>query len=180
MLRERLKRSLLIFLVTILVCTAHAQDLTGSWKGYIVKSDFSQFEQRYNIDIVFVHLQSNIVRCITNVYSKKSFQSRSEGLGIFNKKSNSLIFSETKYLQLASTSNAESCFFAFQLFYNKKGNETLTGIFRTRKDGSNYCSEGKVYLRKFIPKDEKVKIREERKVKRLIRKQRKKAIRDSK
>ena len=174
---KRLLRFLFICLLFASYCTANAQDVTGSWKGYLVESDFRQYEQRYNIEIAFEQLQNGLVKSIITVYKKKAFQSRTAGIGILNKKSNSLVFSEIKILQKADSSNAETCFMAFQLFYSKMGNEVLTGIFRTRKDAVNYCSEGKVYLRKFIPLEVKKKIREERKEKRALKKQRKKMIR---
>lgn len=180
MLRKSLYRYLFTFLLIVGSFSVDGQNITGNWKGYLVESDFRQFEQRYNIEIVFEHLQNNVVKSIITVYKKKAFQSKSESIGIFNAKSNSLIFSETKILEEADSSNPETCFMACQLFYTKIGNELLTGIFRTRKDANNYCSEGKVYLRKFIPIDQKIKMREQRKEKRAMKKQRKKLIRETK
>ena len=180
MLKKELIKCCLILILLFVVYSTKAQNITGNWKGYLVESDFRQYEQRYNLEIVFEQLPMDVVKCVIKVFKKKSFQSTSEGIGIYDRKLNSILFSETKFITIADSSNPENCFMACHLYYNKMGNETLTGIFRTRKDVNNYCSEGKVYLRKFLPKEEKIKIREKRKEKRIIRKQRKKLIKESK
>lgn len=175
-----IKCCMILFLLVVVYTSTKAQNITGNWKGYLVESDFRQYEQRYNLEIVFEQLPMDVVKCVIKVFKKKAFQSTSEGIGIYDRKLNSILFGEIKFITLADSSDPENCFMACHLFYNKMGNETLTGIFRTRKDVNNYCSEGKVYLRKFLPKEEKIKIREKRKEKRIIRKQRKKLIKATK
>lgn len=154
-------------------CFLMAQPVSGKWKGYFVESDFRQFEQRYNVELEIEVLPMNVIRCTTTIYKKKIFQSQSTGLGIINKNHQYIIFSENKFLTLNDSLVKEPCFVAFQLQYKSNGIETLTGIFRSKK-GSTYCSEGKVYVRKFIPQEVRKKIRQDRKEKRLNRKEKRK------
>lgn len=149
--------------------SGNAQTVSGKWKGYMVESDFRQYEQRYNVELEVEQLPMNIIKCTTTVYNKKRLVSKASGQGYNNTKHSYIIFSEIIFIAINDNIDKEPCLMACQLNYNKIGRETLTGIFRSKK-GSTYCSEGKVYLRRYIPKEERIKLRVERKEKRIQRK----------
>ncbi len=163
-----------LFVPIIIPFSGHSQNVSGKWKGYIVESDFRQYEQRYNVELEVVQLPMNVIKCTTTIYKKSSLISKATGQGFNNTKHNYIIFSEITFITINDSINKEPCLMACQLTYNKIGRETLTGIFRSKK-GSNYCSEGKVYLRRYIPQEERVKLREVRKEKRIERKTKRKS-----
>ena len=176
-IKNNMPKTFQIFFLYVLIVipfSGNSQTVSGKWKGYMVESDFRQFEKRYNVELEIEQLPMNIIKCTTTIYNKKRLVSTTSGQGYNNTKHNYIIFSEITFIIVNDSIDKEPCLMACQLTYNKIGRETLTGIFRSKK-GSNYCSEGKVYLRRYIPQEERVKKREERKEKRIERKTKRKS-----
>lgn len=169
-----MKMHLLPLLLLLVPIVSNAQSISGRWKGYVVESDFSQFEQRYQLEMEIEELPMQAVRCTTSIFRKGQLVSRSVGMGFFRKSLGYFVFGESTFLFVKDSSHDQHCKNAFRLTYETNVAETLRGISRSML-GTQPCGEGKVFLRRYVPKEIRQQQRAIRKEKRLERREKRKS-----
>ncbi len=145
----------LVFLLFILSASAGAQNITGIWKGYFVQKSFGYFEDRYRFEIQLEQLSNNALNGVTYSYKTTVFYGKAEMKGIYTKKTNNIVFNETKLVDVKIGDQSQPCLMTCYLEYDKMGSlQTLSGTYTSRnlKDGSD-CGSGKVYLEKATESD---------------------------
>ncbi|WP_207493283.1 hypothetical protein [Aridibaculum aurantiacum] len=145
----------LLFSLLIISANAGAQNLTGIWKGHFVQKSFGYYEDRYKFEIQVEQLANNALNGVTYSYKTTVFYGKADLKGIYTKKTNNIVFNETKLLEVKIGDQSQPCLMTCYLEYGKMGSlETLTGTYTSRnlKNGTD-CGNGQVYLEKVKESD---------------------------
>lgn len=148
------KSTLLLYLFFFSL-TADAQNLTGIWKGYFAQQSFGFFEDKYRFEVQMEQLANNALNGVTYSYKSTVFYGKASFKGIYTKKTNNILISETGMLELKIENKSEPCLMTCYLEYNKIGElEVISGTYTSQnlKDKKD-CGSGKVYLERSLTTD---------------------------
>ena len=148
------KSTLLLYLFFFSL-TADAQNLTGIWKGYFAQQSFGFFEDKYRFEVQMEQLANNALNGVTYSYKSTVFYGKATFKGIYTKKTNNILLSETGMVELKIEKKSEPCLMTCYLEYNKIGDlEVISGTYTSQnlKDKKD-CGSGKVYLEKSLTTD---------------------------
>lgn len=155
----RLKSTL--FFLLLLAGSADAQKLTGIWRGYFTSTDAGGIyrngmkEETYKYEVQIDQQSNDGVKGVTYSYKTTVFYGKAELQGIFTGSSRSVVFKETRLVDLKIGDKSEPCLMTCYLDYSKIGKlEVLEGTFISinTKDKSD-CGSGKVYLERVPTSD---------------------------
>lgn len=129
--------------------------LTGIWKGYFAQQSFGFFEDKYRFEVQMEQLANNALNGVTYSYKSTVFYGKATFKGIYTKKTNNILLSETGMVELKIEKKSEPCLMTCYLEYNKIGDlEVISGTYTSQnlKDKKD-CGSGKVYLEKSLTTD---------------------------
>src|SRR6478672_2001864 len=145
----------LLFAAFILFSTvAHAQSMTGIWRGYFL-TGLGMFRERYNYEVQINQLQNDGLRGVTYSYHTTTFYGKALLKGVYNATTKNIIFKEDTLVEMRAGFGTSACLFTCYLDYHKDSNiESLQGTFTSVKisDGSD-CGGGSVYLERVPESD---------------------------
>ena len=148
-----------LFSFLLLSYTAHAQKITGIWRGYFKSStgmyrDGAQ-EEMYKYEIQIEQQSNNGLKGVTYSYKSTVFYGKAELQGILSLPSKTLIIKEIKLLDVKINDKSEPCLMTCYLDYSRMGKlEILEGTFISVniKDKAD-CGSGRVYLERVTVSD---------------------------
>ena len=141
------KHSILFAACLLSLSFAHAQNMTGIWRGYFL-SGLGMFKEKYNYEVQINQLPNMGLRGVTYSYHVTTFYGKALLKGIYKTDAKNIIFKEDTLIEMRAGFNVSPCLFTCYLDYHKDGNtETLEGTFTSVKmsDGGD-CGGGTVYL----------------------------------
>lgn len=154
-----MRLNFILFILLLLTVTANAQKLTGIWRGYFSSTNSmlreGQREEHYKYEIQLDQQSTNGIKGVTYSYKTTVFYGKAEISGIYSPSSKSLIFKESKLVDLKIGDKSEPCLMTCYLDYSRIGKlEVLEGTFISInvKDKGD-CGSGKVYLEKVSTSD---------------------------
>lgn len=154
-----MRLNFILFILLLLNVTANAQKLTGIWRGYFSSTNSmfreGQREENYKYEIQLDQQSTNGIKGVTYSYKTTVFYGKAEISGIYSPASKSLIFKESRLVDLKIGDKSEPCLMTCYLDYSKIGKlEVLEGTFISInvKDKGD-CGSGKVYLEKVTTSD---------------------------
>ncbi|MFT4152822.1 hypothetical protein [Parafilimonas sp.] len=149
-----MKRFLFILLLTIFLCPAFAQNLTGIWRGsfYAGKPPFQEY---YKYEVQIDQQNNNSIRGVTYSYRTTVFYGKAIFEGIWFPKTGSALIKELKLVELKMERGSDACAMTCDLEYAKEnGKETLSGTFTSININSKTdCGSGTVYLERVEESD---------------------------
>lgn len=156
-----MRLNLTLFILLLLSCTANAQKLTGIWRGYFSSTGGiykGAREETYKYEIQIDQQSNDGVKGVTYSYKSTVFYGKAELQGIFTGSSKSVVFKETRLVDIKIGDKSEPCLMTCYLDYSKIGKlEVLEGTFISInvKDKTD-CGSGKVYLERVATSDFKL------------------------
>jgi len=153
-----MKFRLLLLTLLLLSAAAHAQKITGIWRGFF-NSGYGYFKQQYKYEVQINELSNKAlqkgVQGVTYSYRTTVFYGKASLQGIYDSKSKSLTIKETKLVELRIADKSEPCLMTCYLDYRKEGKtEILEGTFISININSKGdCGSGYVYLEKVEESD---------------------------
>lgn len=147
---------MLLFFIQFLAPVAHAQNLTGIWRGYFITEGY----QQYKFELQIKH-NSNFVSGVSYSYLNTVFYGKAKLTGSFSKKGQSALIQEIETVELTMSQGSTACIMKCIFKYERSGKEEfLEGTFTSKfeedsklnKKGDN-CGGGKVFLRKVTTSD---------------------------
>jgi hypothetical protein len=145
----------LSFAVCLLfTCLAHAQNMTGIWRGTFL-AGLGMFQEKYNYEVQINQLPNKALRGVTYSYHLTTFYGKALLKGVYNPTTKNIVFKEDTLVEMRAGFGTSACLFTCYLDYHKDGNvESLQGTFTSVKitDGGD-CGGGTVYLER-VPESE--------------------------
>ena len=133
---------------------AHAQSMTGIWRGYFI-TGLGMFSEKYNYEVQINQLPNKSLRGVTYSYHVTTFYGKALLKGVYNSATKNIIFKEDTLVEMQAAFGTSACLFTCYLDYHKDGNvESLEGTFTSVKvsDGGD-CGGGTVYLERVQESD---------------------------
>ena len=133
---------------------AHAQNMTGIWRGTFL-AGLGMFQEKYNYEVQINQLPNKALRGVTYSYHLTTFYGKALLKGVYNPTTKNIIFKEDTLVEMRAGFGSSACLFTCYLDYHKDDNvESLQGTFTSVKitDGGD-CGGGTVYLER-VPESE--------------------------
>ena len=133
---------------------AHAQNITGIWRGTFL-TGLGMFQEKYNYEVQINQLPNKALRGVTYSYHLTTFYGKALLKGVYNPTTKNIIFKEDTLVEMRAGFGSSACLFTCYLDYHKDDNvESLQGTFTSVKitDGGD-CGGGTVYLER-VPESE--------------------------
>jgi hypothetical protein len=154
-----LTSAIAVFCLLINCFTAHAQDLTGIWRGYFITEGGDQYKYELQLD----QTNKNGINGVSYSYLDTRFYGKATLTGNYAKPINTALVQEIKTVELRMAGSSVACIMKCQVSYIKSGKEeflegTYTSIYEKNnaafgiKRGGD-CGSGKVFLRKVPTSD---------------------------
>jgi hypothetical protein len=145
----------LLFAVCLLFTSfAHAQNMTGIWRGTFL-AGIGMFKEKYNYEVQINQLPNKALRGVTYSYHLTTFYGKALLKGVYNPTTKNIIFKEDTLVEMRAGFGTSACLFTCYLDYHKDGKvESLQGTFTSVKitDGGD-CGGGTVYLERVRESD---------------------------
>src|SRR3954453_17239182 len=149
-----MKFKLLFAACLLFTCLAHAQNMTGIWRGTFL-AGLGMFQEKYNYEVQINQLSNKALRGVTYSYHLTTFYGKALLKGVYNTTTKNIIFKEDTLVEMRAGFGSSACLFTCYLDYHKEGNvESLQGTFTSVKisDGGD-CGGGTVYLERVPESD---------------------------
>lgn len=133
---------------------AHAQNLTGIWRGNFI-TGFGMFKEQYNYELQINQRKDKSLRGVTYSYLTKVLYSKTGLKGINHGAAKSIDIIEDSIIVFKSSTYSTACLFSCYLTYHKEGKtEVLEGTYDSYSvvDGKP-CGNGTIHLERVPESD---------------------------
>lgn len=151
-----MKRIIFTLIISLLINSLSAQDMSGIWRGYFVTENYDHYKFELQI-----RQTGNAVTGVSYSYLSTVFYGKASLTGSYNKEGKKILIQEIRTVELRMAGGSAACIMKCNFEYSRSGKEEfLEGTYTSKfeKDGlltkkGENCGGGKVYLRRVSNSD---------------------------
>jgi hypothetical protein len=155
-MKPTMKRIIFTLIISLLINSLSAQDMSGIWRGYFVTENYDHYKFELQI-----RQTGNSVTGVSYSYLSTVFYGKASLTGSYNKEGKKILIQEIRTVEVRMSGGSAACIMKCNFEYSRSGKEEfLEGTYTSKfeKDGlltkkGENCGGGKVYLRRVSNSD---------------------------